>query len=279
MTQSFDMAATLTVEVDGAQFIYRKIGPNAGVPVIMLHHLTAVLEDWDPRTIDGLAQDRPVIIFDNRGVGRSTGVTPDNVEAMAQDAAAFIQALGLTQVDLFGYSLGGFVAQVIAQNHPGLVRRIVLAGTSAPGGAGISEMGAVLQNALARGKAENKHPKEILFFPETDDGREASAAFLERLASRKDDRDDAVTMETIVAQITAITKWGLTPAPAALDNIQHPVFVSTGDVDRMAPTINSVELFSKLPNASLSIFPASGHGAIFQEHAQFLQQVLKFLRA
>ncbi len=115
MTTTFNAAATKTVRVNGTNFVYREIGNKSGIPVVFLHHLTAVLEDWDPAIADGLAKSRPVIVFDNRGVGGSGGRTPDNVADMAKDAIAFIDALA--KVDLFGFSLGGFIAQIIAQER------------------------------------------------------------------------------------------------------------------------------------------------------------------
>lgn len=136
MTVSYKDASTVTVDVNGVPFAYREVGTEGGVPVLFLHHLTAVLDDWDPAVIDGVASERQVIAFDNRGVGRSGGTTPDNVEAMADDAVAFLEALGLGTVDLVGFSLGGMVAQLVAQKRPDLVRRLVLAGTSPAGGKG-----------------------------------------------------------------------------------------------------------------------------------------------
>jgi pimeloyl-ACP methyl ester carboxylesterase len=277
MATTFENAATKTVSVNGTPFAYREIGDKGGVPVVLLHHLTAVLDDWDPRTIDGLAEKHQVIIFDNRGVGASKGATPDNVDEMARDAVAFIEALGFSKVDLFGFSLGGFIAQVIAQTRPDLVRRIILAGTAPTGGEGISNMGTVLQDAVARATAEKKHPKQFLFFTQTNDGQKAAGEFLRRLNARSQDRDAPVTNETIVAQVTAITKWGLAPA-TPLSDIRQPVLVVNGDNDVMAPTISSVELARKLPHAELSIFPDAGHGAIFQYHSAFLDQALRFLQ-
>ena len=128
MSMTFENAATKSVDVNGTKFVYRELGEKGGVPVVFLHHLTAVLEDWDPRVVDGLAAKRHVIVFDNRGVGGSGGSTPKTVEEMARDAVAFIGALGFSKVDLLGFSLGGFVAQAIAQQQPGLVRKIILAG-------------------------------------------------------------------------------------------------------------------------------------------------------
>ena len=277
MTTTFNAAATKTVRVNGTNFVYREIGDKSGIPVVFLHHLTAVLEDWDPAIADGLAKSRPVIVFDNRGVGGSGGRTPDNVADMAKDAIAFIDALGLAKVDLFGFSLGGFIAQIIAQERPDLVRRIILAGTAPAGGEGIINVGAVLQDAIAKAGAENKHPKHLLFFRPSKDSQKAADAFLSRLSERKEDRDVAVTNEAIHAQVTAITKWGMA-ATGSLGAIKQPVLVVNGDNDIMAPTINSVELARKLPNAELSIFPDAGHGAIFQYHDVFVDQALRFLQ-
>src|SRR5216683_6612823 len=153
MSMTFENAATKSVDENGTNFVYREIGKTGGIPVVFLHHLTAVLEDWDPRVVDGLAAKRHVIVFDNRGVGRSGGFTPKTVEEMARDAVAFIGALGLSKVDLLGFSLGGFVSQVIAQQQPGLVRKIILAGTGPAGGEGIVNVGAVVQLIRARPQA------------------------------------------------------------------------------------------------------------------------------
>ena len=131
-------APTAYVDVGGTRFAYRQLGPDTGVPVIFLNHLARELDRWDPRVVDGIAATRRVIVFDNRGIGGSEGKTPTSVEAMARDAIAFIQALGLTQVDLLGFSLGGFISQVIAQDAPQLIRKIILAGTGPAGGTGIA---------------------------------------------------------------------------------------------------------------------------------------------
>src|SRR6202040_61543 len=119
MSNTYADALTKTVDVNGTSFTYRETGQKNGIPVVLLHHLTAGLDDWDPRTIDSLAQKHRVIVFNNRGVGGSKGTTPDTIDDMATDAVAFIRALGLRKTDLLGFSLGGFIAQVIAQKHPG----------------------------------------------------------------------------------------------------------------------------------------------------------------
>jgi pimeloyl-ACP methyl ester carboxylesterase len=277
MSTSFEKTATKSVDVNGATFVYREIGKAGGIPVVLLHHLTAVLDDWDPRVVDGLATKRHVIAFDNRGVGGSGGATPKTVEEMARDAVAFIAALGFNEVDLLGFSLGGFVAQVIAQQQPKLVRKIILAGTGPAGGEGIANVGAVLQEAIGKATAANKNPKQFLFFTQGSNGQAAADEFLRRLKERGEDRDTPISNETVQAQLAAIQAWGQGDA-AKLGTVQHPILVVNGDHDVMVPSFNSFELARKLPNAQLSIFPDAGHGGIFQYHAAFVQQALAFLQ-
>jgi pimeloyl-ACP methyl ester carboxylesterase len=280
MSQAFQDAATRTIPVKDATFVYRELGTRGGVPVVFLHHLTAVLDDWDPKVLDGIAGQHHVVIFDNRGVGGSGGETPGSVAAMAEDAIAFIEALGFAKVDLFGFSLGGFVAQVIAQTRPDLVRKIVLAGTGPAGGPGIGDVGAVLQNAFQKAGAQKKHPKHLLFFSASPQSQQAADAFLQRLDARRADRDQAVSDQTVQAQLAAITAWGQAPrATEALKQIRHPVLVANGDADAMVPTVNSIALFEALPNAELSIFPDASHGGIFQHADAFVDQTLRFLAA
>jgi pimeloyl-ACP methyl ester carboxylesterase len=190
------------VSVRGVDFVYRQLGPQGGgVPLILLHHLTAVLDNWDPRVVDGLAARRQVIAFDNRGVGASGGSTPDTIEAMARDAVLFIRALGFEQVDLLGLSMGGFIAQVIAAKEPQLVRRVVLAGTGPAGGPGIDKVTALTLQDILKGFLTRKDPKQFLFFTDTEHGRREARAFLERLKERTSDRDRPISLTSFRAQL------------------------------------------------------------------------------
>ncbi|WP_439382077.1 alpha/beta fold hydrolase [Amycolatopsis lexingtonensis] len=278
MSTSHNEAPTRTVDVDGTAFAYREIGTGSDVPVILLHHFTAVLDDWDPAVIDGLAAERRVVLVDLRGVGATGGSTPDSVEAMAADAITFIRALGLATVDLLGFSLGGMVAQAVVQQEPDLVRRLILAGTSPAGDAGPANVLPVLQEAIEKATAAGKHPKHFLFFSPTATSQAAADEFLGRLGERTADRVPAATDETIGAQVTALAKWERSSTPAGLANVSQPVLVVNGDNDVMIPTISSFTLARALPNARLSIYPDSGHGALFQHHELFVRQALDFLR-
>ena len=269
-------APTRSVDVGGTKFVYRELGPDAGVPVIFFNHLAAELDRWDPRVVDGIAAKRRVIVFDNRGIGGSEGSTPNSITAMARDAVAFIRALGLEQVDLFGFSLGGFITQVIAQEEPRLVRKIILAGTGPAGGTGIDKVTSVTIRDMLRAGLTFKHPEYYLFFTETRYGRRAAREFLDRLAERTENRVKPVSIAAFITQLRAIHAWGR-QAPADLSRIHQPVLVANGKHDKMVPTSNSVDLARRLPNAELILYDDAGHGGIFQYHEAFVKRVLEFL--
>jgi pimeloyl-ACP methyl ester carboxylesterase len=174
-------APTERIDVGGTRFAYRQLGAEAGVPVIFLNHLGAVLDNWDPMVIDGVAARHRVIAFDNRGIGASGGSTPDSVAAMARDAVAFIRTLGFVQVDLLGFSLGGMVSQVIAQEEAQLVQKLVLAGTGPAGGEGMDKVTPITIRAMVKGGLTFKDPKYYLFFTRTPNGRTAAREFLKAI--------------------------------------------------------------------------------------------------
>ncbi|ORM36861.1 alpha/beta hydrolase [Williamsia sp. 1135] len=269
-------APTKNIDVNGVRFVYRDLGPTGGVPVVFLHHFTATLDDWDPRVIDGVAGKHRVIAFDNRGVGGSGSKVPATIDDMASDAIVFIRALGVNKVDLFGFSLGGGVAQVIALEAPDLVRKIVLAGTGPRGGGGIDKMATIVGGAYLKAALTRKDARNYLFFPRTPDGKRAAAAYFDRLAERTTDRDTTISLQARLAQLRAIIAGGKA-APDDLTAITHPVLVANGDHDVMVASEHSVDLANRLPHAKVVIYPDSGHGGVFQHYREFVPEVLEFL--
>lgn len=268
---------TQFISADGVSFAYREYGQqNGGTPVIFLNHLAAVLDNWDPRIIDGIAAKHHVVIFDNRGVGASTGEPAKFIEQMADDAITFIQAKGFKQVDLFGFSMGGMISQEIVLKQPQLIRKMILSGTGPAGGTGISTVGRVSNWDLVRGMATRQDPKVYLFFTRTENGKAAAKAFVQRINERTENRDKEIMLSAYRAQLKALKKWG-SKKPADLSVIQQPVLVANGDHDRMVPTVNTYDLAKRLPNSSLIIYPDAGHGGIFQFHQDFVKQSLTFL--
>jgi pimeloyl-ACP methyl ester carboxylesterase len=273
-------AENRSVEIDAATLVYRRFGESESdaPPLVCLQHFRGNLDNWDPALVDRLAIDREVVLLDNRGVGASTGVVPDNVDDMARDALRFIDALGLRQVDLLGFSLGGCVAQEMALARPRLIRRIVLAGT-APRGAPRIHRWSDDVYALAAQDVLDPNRFISLFFSGSQESRAKGMQFLERIFARTVDRDEPTDVTTRDAQLAALTRWGI-PDPsklARLAAITQPTFIAAGDADQLMITQNSHLLADHLPNSQLRIYPDSGHGFLDQYPEQFADHVRVFL--
>src|SRR5205823_10737243 len=206
----------------------------------------------------------------------STGSTPKTIEAMAQDAVTFIRALDLTEVDLIGFSMGGMIAQVIAQAEHQLVRKLIIAGTGPAGGEGIKNVTRISHLDTIRALLTLQDPKQFLFFTRTPNGRRAGKEFLARLKERKNNRDKAISLKSYGAQLKAIHRWGKAQ-PVDLSVVHQPVLVANGERDRMVPTTNSVDLARRLPDSDLVVYPDAGHGGIVQFHEEFVAKALEFL--
>ncbi|MBB0968366.1 alpha/beta hydrolase [Dietzia aerolata] len=276
MPSTYRSTPTSVIDVEGTHFAYRELGIRGGVPVVFLNHLTGVLDDWDLQVIDAIAEHHHVITFDNRGVGTSHGTTPARAEQMAHDAVDFIRALGYDTVDLIGFSLGGGLAQIIALEHPGLVRRAVFAGTGPRGGYLIEKVPTLVFRTLAKAMILRKDPRNWLFFTRTADGKRSARQFLARLQERTEGRGEPISLSSLLAQLRAIRRWGL-QEPDDLSRLDLPVLVSNGIDDVMVPTTNSLDMARRIPGAQLQLFPDAGHGGIFQYHQEFSARVLDFL--
>lgn len=274
--QSYLQAPAKTLTASGVSYAYREMGPKGGVPVVFLIHLGGTMDNWDPSIIHPIAEKHHVITFSNRGVGATTGSVPDSIEAMADDAAAFIQALGYPAVDLFGFSLGGMIAQSLVVKHPGLVRKLVLAGTGPAGGEGIQKIMGTTYFDIVRGALTRQDPKEFLFFNRNAAGKPAARAFMNRLNQRTTNREAPISLKAFQTQLKAIRRWGLSPS-ADLGVITQPTLIANGDNDRMVPSVLSSDMHRRIPGSELVIYPDSGHGGIFQFHDRFVPVALEFL--
>ncbi len=270
-----ETVTTKFLEANGVKFSYRSLGPKTGTPLILLQHFTGTMDSWDPAVVNGLAKSRQVIVFNNRGVGASNGVVADNIEQMTTDAYAFIQALGYQQVDLLGFSLGGFIAQELAAEHPELIRKVILAGTTHQGGG--NHLMKVLGEAFSRANAPD--PRDYLFFSQSAEGKKAAAEFLTRVYARTKDRDPESGKEIADAHGKALIVWTSTPDPEhkILNAITQPVLIVTGNNDTMLPTEGSITMYKVLKNAQLVLYPDSNHGSIFQYHESFVNTADFFL--
>lgn len=276
LTPSYVQAPNNLVVVGGTAFAYRELGARTGIPVFLLNHWGAVLDNVDPRIAEGLARHHRVIAIDYRGIGLSGGVAPVTVDEMARDTLALIRTLGFEQVDVLGFSLGGFVAQDLALKAPGLVRKLILAGTGPAGGQGIDRVGALSWPLMLKGLLTLRDPKTYLFFTATNKGRQAARAFLTRLKERTSGRDKGPTPRAFLRQLRAIKAWGR-QAAQDLGRLSMPVLIVNGDHDIMVPTALSHDMARRIPQAQLVIYQDAGHGGVFQYHAEFVSKALDFL--
>jgi pimeloyl-ACP methyl ester carboxylesterase len=283
--QQADLGSQLTavnrsVDVDGETFFYRRFGNAAAVapPLVFLQHFRGNLDTWDPALVDRIAEQRQVILLANRGVGASTGVVPDNVREMARDVLRFLDALQLKQIDVLGFSLGGYVAQEIALLRPRAVRRIVLAGTAPRGGHDLHRWSDKVYTLVTPDQV-TAESFLALFFSGSEQSRARGMEYLGRMQARQATLDDPTDLACRDAQLSAITEWGI-PDPgqlARLAAITQPTFVAVGDNDEMMHTRNSQLLADRLPDAQLRIYPDANHGFLDQYPELFADHVNAFL--
>lgn len=273
---SYAKAQARTITTGGVTYAYRELGPRGGIPVVFFVHLAATMDNWDPRIIDPIAKNRHVITFDQPGVGASTGQVPNSIEAMADDAYTFIQALGFDKIDVFSFSMGGMIAQDLALKHPGLVRKLVLTGTGPRGGKDIDKVVGTTYRDILRATLTRSDPKEFLFFNRDAAGKQAAKAFVKRLQERTIDRDKPISTKAFQAQLKAIQRFGRS-APSDLSKLTQPTLIANGDNDRMVPSILSEDLHRRIKGSELIIYPDAGHGCIFQFHAKFAPAAVEFL--
>jgi pimeloyl-ACP methyl ester carboxylesterase len=275
-------APTRFVEAGTERYAYRRFGAGAGLPLLCLQHFTGTLDNWDPAVTDALAVGREVILFENAGVGRSSGTVPNTVDGMAEHALAFLNGLGLERCDVLGFSLGGMVAQAMVRQRPTAIRRMILVGTAPRGGEDIMHLDKP-SLAVHFGNPDLKGYQILqkVFFAPTETSQAAGAAFIDRLMLRQADREPQSGPAVIQAQMAAFRDWEQPVGErlADLKGINQPSLVVNGTGDEMVPVANSYLLSANLPNAVLLTFPDSGHGSLFQYHEAFTRHAAAFLNS
>lgn len=273
-------APTQYINAAGIRFSYRRFGKEQGIPLLMNIHFTGTMDHWDPLVIDGLAAEREVILFNNVGISGTSGNTPASIYEMARYAEAFVDALGIKQLDILGFSLGGLVAQQFALDRPELVRRIVLVGTGPKAGEGMQSLTPEAINVFS---AKYEKPDELwlkVHFAPSDTSQAAGRAFLQRFRLRTENRDPEVKESVAGAQIAALADYNVITEDrySDLKKIKQPTLIVNGGNDVIIYTINSYILQQHLPNATLILYPDANHGSLYQFPETFTMHVNQFLQ-
>jgi pimeloyl-ACP methyl ester carboxylesterase len=278
-TDTHQTAPTQFVEANGIRFAYRRFGKSGGVPLVFNQHFTGTMDHWDPAVTDGLAKEREVILFNNAGVSSSSGEVPTSIDGMAANAVAFIRALGLSTVDVLGFSIGGFVAQEIAGQAPSLVRKLILVGTGPRGGEGMAGLTPEAQQIFGASYEEPDHLWLAVHFTKSEVSQGAGSEFLKRFRRRKENRDPEVNDKVAPAQLNALDKWGIESSTSYdyLKTLYQPTLVVNGSMDVIVYSINSFILQQHLPNAQLILYPDANHGSQYQYPELFVRHVSTFL--
>jgi pimeloyl-ACP methyl ester carboxylesterase len=282
-------APTQFIAAKNERYAYRRFGTGSGLPLLCLQHFTGTLDNWDPAVTDPLAMGREVILFESAGVGRSSGEVPPTIAGMTAHAFAFLEALGVKVCDVLGYSLGGMIAQQMAQDRPPTFRRMILVGTAPRGGEDIMHLDKpILAKPIGDPTLKGYAVLQKIFFAPTETSQAAGAAFIERLMQRKQDREPPAGPVVAQAQIAAFREWERIGSERSADlrtaerfadlrNVRHPTLVVNGIQDEMIPVRNSYWLSANLSNAVLLTYPDAGHGSLFQFHESFTRQAIAFL--
>ncbi|MEW4354326.1 alpha/beta hydrolase [Streptococcus pneumoniae] len=267
------------VEVAGERIAYRELGKGkSDLPLVMLVHLAATLDNWDPKLLDLIAEQQHLIVLDLPGVGASQGKVAATIPGMAEQAIRIIHALGYERINLLGLSMGGMIAQEIVRFHPDMVQRLILAGTGPRGGKEMDQVTGKTFRYMLRAGLERVDPKRYIFYNHDEQGKREAEKVLGRMAARSEAHaDKEMKVSGFLTQLKAIKRWG----KAAEDDLRHitqPTLIVNGDKDMQVPTENSYDMHGKIKGSKLIIYPNAGHGSIFQNADEFSKELLSFLK-
>ena len=266
------------ITVKGNQIAYRELGKgNSEIPLVMLTHLAAVLDNWDPKLLDLIAEKHHVIVMDLPGVGASQGKVADTIPGMAEQVIEIITALGYGRINLLGLSMGGMIAQEIVRLNTSLVNRLVLAGTGPRGGLEMDKVTSKTFRFMFKAFFHQVDPKRYIFYNHDEKGYKEAMKVLSRMGERtKENADKEMNVPGFLTQLKAIKCWGQDEEDS-LSFITQPTLIVNGDNDLQVPTQNSYDMHEKIAGSELIIYPNAGHGSIFQYAEAFSEALLAFL--
>ncbi|KAK3112960.1 hypothetical protein LTR53_010223 [Teratosphaeriaceae sp. CCFEE 6253] len=295
---TYQSVKTQYASSSNGDFAYRRFSAADGTPLLFLMHFRGTMDKWDPLLINSIAQARPVILVDYRGIGQSSGRVAPSFRESAADLAEFLSLIGVKKIDILGFSIGAFVAQLLALNHRDVleIQHVVICGSSSSVGPDMPETANDYVTDATVPDLKVEHFKS-LFFPRTPAGEKAAEEWWARTAERNERtsgetpmdwasqglKDDGKAMmaqgQAYGAFQKAESSRGEDGSYDRLGELDVPVLVAQGSDDYMFPTVNSFHLSQKLPDAQLVIYANSGHGFLYQYAELFAKHVVAFLES
>ena len=261
------------LQVDGAQIAYRRIGH--GRPLLVLNGFAATSADWDPSFIEGLASSNELILLDNRGIGRSTdNGQPFDIAKLADDGARVIEMLGIERVNVLGWSMGGFIAQTFALQHPGLITKLILLSTD-PGGSDADRASAAVWSQLIdMSGTPHQQARRLLslVFP-----RALAESIYREFGDIVAAARAQLSTDLVNRQVAAMDAWHRTGLGNRVREINARVLVATGTADIVIPPSNALKLVNAIPGAWLAQFNGGGHAFMHQYPRPLADLINSFL--
>jgi pimeloyl-ACP methyl ester carboxylesterase len=262
-----------TIPVDGGRIAYRRLGN--GRPLLILNGLAATSADWDPSFIDRLASANDLLLLDNRGIGASSDDgAPFDIAKLAADAAQVIGALDLGTVSVLGWSMGGFIAQSLALDHPNCVHKLILLSTD-PGGAD-AELASPAVRAQLTDVSGTPHEQArrllSLLFP-VDVAESTYREFGDIVAAAR----AQLAPELVHRQAVAMDAWHRDGVGDRVRKLRAPTLVATGTEDIVIQPSNALALVNAIPGAWLAQFSGGGHAFMAQYPRQLADLINEFL--
>ena len=266
------------IEVNGNSIAYRELSKGKSeIPLVMLVHLAANMDNWDPLLVDYLSEHQHLILLDLPGVGASEGKVEKTLKDTAKNTISIIEELGYSKINLLGLSMGGMIAQEVVRHTPELIGKLILVGTGPRAGIGIDKVTSATFLHMLHAIIKRKDMKRYIFYTNDKIGDIESEKVFTRLKNRtKEFVDKPVRINAFLRQLKAIKKWG-TAEKDDLKFIKQPTLIVNGEQDDMVSTENSYIMHKKITNSKLIIYPKSGHGSLFQNPKDFSEKVKNFL--
>ena len=268
------------ISVAGNQIAYRELSKGkSDFPLVMLVHLAATLDNWDPKLLDLISKEHHVLVLDLPGVGASQGKVATTIQGMAEQTIAIISDLGYNRINLLGLSMGGMIAQEIVRMDSDLVNCLILAGTGPRGGFEMDKVTGKTFKYMFKAALERIDPKRNIFYNHDEQGKVEALKVLDRMGARTEQfKDKDMKISGFLTQLKAIKAWGQAPQDD-MKYITQPTLIVNGDKDMQVPTENSYAMNEKIEGSKLLIYPNAGHGSIFQYADEFSKELLSFLAA